>query len=298
MNPFASLKMKKIFKFKGETNILNTRESNTVEFKKSFNWGSKSKYAKTMCAYANREGGYIIFGIKDRPHELIGLNSDKFETIDEEKITSFLNEIFEPEINWIKEVVDVKGKKVGVLYVYESKRKPVISKKNSDKEIKEAEIYYRYRGRSEKIKYPELRALIEVEKDKEKKLWLSHLERISKAGASNISLLDTSKGTIEGEGGTIFIDKGTLKDLEFIKEGEFNEKKGAKTLKLIGEVKEVFGTSVLPIRYKTMAKGINTYEIFEAVLKGKLHEGTEARVYLERLPHGHQCLCPFTYLRN
>ena len=295
-HPFSPKMLENIFKRKNsQSNILRTRESNTVEFKENFNWGSKSKYAKTMAAYANREGGYIVFGIKDLPHEIVGLANERFEVLDEEKITLYLNEALSPEINWEKIMIDVDGKKIGLLYTYESKGKPVICTKNDD-ELKEAEIYYRYRARSEKIKFPELRKLIDSEIDKEKLLWMRYMERISKTGIDNIALLDTTNGKLEGKSGTIFIDEQLLKSIEFIKEGEFNEKTGAKTLKLIGEVKEISGSTVLPSR--TRMKGIHTREIYEALLKGKLHENTSAREYLEHLPHEPSKILPFYFFKQ
>lgn len=41
--------------------IIKSRESNTVEFKESYNKGSTVKYAKTMAAYANNRGGVYNF---------------------------------------------------------------------------------------------------------------------------------------------------------------------------------------------------------------------------------------------
>ena len=53
--------------------FLKSRESNTVEFKQSFNSGNSATYAKTMAAFANNRGGYIIFGVKDKPREIISV---------------------------------------------------------------------------------------------------------------------------------------------------------------------------------------------------------------------------------
>ena len=46
------------------------------EFKISFNWNSRDKYAKSMVAFANNKGGYIVFGVKDKPRDLVRLQSN------------------------------------------------------------------------------------------------------------------------------------------------------------------------------------------------------------------------------
>ena len=70
---------KKIFSFHATIrDRVMARESGWLEFKESFNWLSKDKYAKSMAAFANNKGGYIVFGIKDQPRELTGLQSKNF----------------------------------------------------------------------------------------------------------------------------------------------------------------------------------------------------------------------------
>jgi len=70
---------KKIFTFHASlSNRIIARESGWLEFKESFNWMSKDKYAKSMAAFANHKGGYIIFGVKNQPRELVGLQSNNY----------------------------------------------------------------------------------------------------------------------------------------------------------------------------------------------------------------------------
>ena len=70
---------------------LRSRESNTVEFKKSFNMGSAAAYVKTMAAFANNTGGYIIFGIEDSPRSILGLKNNNLENLKQEKLTETIN---------------------------------------------------------------------------------------------------------------------------------------------------------------------------------------------------------------
>lgn len=180
--------LKEIFKSHSKVpDRLITRESNWLEFKKSFNWNSKSAYAKTMAAFANNRGGYLIFGVDSSPKTLIGLSSNNFENLDEATISGYLNSIFSPEIIFKKTVYEIHNKKVGVIYIDESKNKPVIAIK-TDNEVKEAEIYYRYNARSEKIKYAELKILIDKIKEQVNKDWKELFKRISKVDSSTLIL--------------------------------------------------------------------------------------------------------------
>jgi len=65
MDLINSQDYKKIFIFHSSiANRIISRESSQLEFKESFNWLSKDKYAKSMAAFANNRGGFIIFGSK------------------------------------------------------------------------------------------------------------------------------------------------------------------------------------------------------------------------------------------
>ena len=221
-----------------------SRENSKLEFKESFNWGSKDKYAKAIVAFANNIGGSLVFGVKNSPRDVLGLQSTSFQEMDEAKITEYLNGSFSPEIDFRKFTVQVQGKTLGFLQVYPCKNKPVICIRN-DGEVKEGEIYYRYNARSEKIKFPELRGILEEIKEKERSTWMGLFEKIAKVGPANAAVLDLINGEIEGRGGSLLIDRKLIPKLKFIKEGKFQEK-GAPTLKLIGDV--------MPITVEPMTK--------------------------------------------
>jgi len=233
-----SPEFKKIFSFHNSIpNRIIARESGWLEFKESFNWLSKDKYAKSIAAFANNKGGYLVFGVKNLPRELVGLQSNNFEETDEAKITGYLNSILSPEIEYEKFVVSIKNKSVGILSISQARVKPVICIKN-DGELRESDIYYRYNAKSERMKYPELKGLLDRVKEDERKSWMEHLEKISKVGSVNTAILNMINGEISGQGGTLVIDKKLISKLKFIKEGDF-QKKGRPVLKLIGDVKPV-----------------------------------------------------------
>ena len=269
--PFSQEDLNEIFKISlVYPERVISRESSSLEFKESFGWASLPKYMKTSAAYANAKGGYIVFGIANKPHRLCGLsgaNLKLFEDIDPEKMSRNFNDHFAPEVEWSIQEYELQGKVFGLLYIHEAKDKPVVCTKDAGKELKESDIYYRYRGRSERIKYPELRAILEAKRETEQRLWMQHLENIARIGVREAGIFDLHTGTVTGSGGSFLIDESLLSQLSFIKEGEFSEVKGKPALKLIGHVEPLAGSLIGSAKKQIVkTKGIRTADIVLSAL--------------------------------
>jgi hypothetical protein len=247
-SPFEPDILADIFKFDLEhADRLASRESGKLDFKESFNLGSADEYARTMAAFANTAGGYLVFGVKDKPRTLIGLKNDNFDSVDPAKVTQALNERFAPEINWEPLTHPVKEKKVGIIYVHEASRKPVVCLR-AGKELQEGAIYYRYRGRTEKVRYSELRELLDGELRRERELWMKHVQKMAKLGIENVGVLSTVTGEVTGSHGSFLIPEDLLAQIKFINSGTFVESGGAPTLKVIGEVEAIPSKFVQPTK--------------------------------------------------
>lgn len=264
--PFSQAKLNEIFKVSSnQVDRVISRECSWLEFKKSFGWASIPEYLRSCAAFANTKGGYIVFGIDNRPHILRGLkgkNLEAFNCLDPEVMTNNFNDHFAPEIEWGIHQYELHGNIYGLLYVHESKNKPVVCCKNAGKELKEGDIYYRYRGRTQRIKYPELRAILDAQRKQEQRLWMRHLANIARIGVREAGIFDLYTGKVTGSGGSFLIDESLLSQLSFIKEGEFSEVKGKPTLKLIGNVEPIGSTPYFGGRKQIVkTKGIRTGDI-------------------------------------
>ena len=226
---------------------LKRRESFDLEFKANFHLGNQLlEYCRTLVGMANNKGGQIVFGIQDKPRVPVGMTNEKFTTCDPVKISQTLMEYFSHEIEWDMDTFEYESKVFGLLRVKEGIRKPIICKKNGDKVLKEAAIYYRYRGETKEINFAELFDILQNERDKEKLLWMKHIEKIGTVGPQNIHLVDTYKGELHTDKGKILLDKDLLEKIKFIKEGQFVEKGGAPTLRIVGEISGVVDTEAFP----------------------------------------------------
>jgi hypothetical protein len=75
---------------------------------------------------------------------------------------------------------------------------------------------------------------------------MKHIEKIGTVGPQNIHLVDTYKGELHTDKGKILLDKELLDKIKFIKEGQFVEKGGAPTLRIVGEISGVVDTEAFP----------------------------------------------------
>jgi hypothetical protein len=187
---------------------------------------------------ANNRGGKIMFGIKDSPRTPIGLANEKFQNCDPNKFNQVIHEFYSHEFDWELSSLEFNGLEFGVIEIKESRNKPILCKKSKQK-LREGAIYYRYRGETKEIAFPELSNILIKEKEKERMLWMSHIEKISDIGPQNIHFMDTYKGEIHIGNEKVLIDEKLLEKIKFIKEGEFVEKEGAPALTIAGEISGV-----------------------------------------------------------
>lgn len=215
---------------------VKSRESTKLDFKESFNWQNNAEYIRTMAAFANNQGGFLVFGIKDSPREVIGLQGQAFENLTSEKISEFVKSTLSHSLSYEFETLELDNKKIGWIYTRQSQIKPVICTKTIGNDLKDGVIYFRNGARSEPIRSTELQKIIDDQRDAEAKRWMNLVKQAGTVGIDNAAILSLTDGIVSAPGGRVIIDESIMKDLRYIKEGEFNEKVGAPTLKIIGEV--------------------------------------------------------------
>jgi hypothetical protein len=228
--------------------FLINRESCDLEYKEKFHYGdSLLEYLRSMAGMANNRGGKIIFGVKNSPRLPVGLDNPKFQELDSNKINQLILEYYSHDFDWDVKTIEFNNLEFGQFNIFVNDYKPIICRKSFKNILREGAIYYRYRGETREIKYTELARILDDEREKERKLWLSHVEKISQVGPKNIHLMDTYNGEITYGRERILIDSELLKRIKFIKEGTFAETGGEPTLTLAGKITGILDTSgVIP----------------------------------------------------
>jgi hypothetical protein len=214
---------------------LASGEHESSECKRDYDPKKMTAIVKAIAALANNKGGYIFFGVSNEGFKVEGMGNE-FSKTDivqiVEKVKAHLSPT--PSIE-AKEIIDFDGMLVGLLYIAKYPNPPVIVYRDGDG-LNEGEILFRYPGQSARIKFGDLRAMLD-ERDRLAQAALAQAAgRIADIGTRNAMIVDTNRNVLEDGRRSILIDQKLAENLKFIKEGEFDEKIGAPTLKLVGEV--------------------------------------------------------------
>ncbi len=243
-NPFSDSQLELIFEENARLpGISKRRESTWLEFKTNFQNQLVPEYAKTLAAFANNEGGYIVFGVESRPHRLTGMTNDKFSDYDPANMSAFLNDHFSPALDWEHYAHTTIDRSFGLLYAREARRKPIMCTKNNSV-LRSGDVYYRYHGQSKSILAQDMHGLIEERVESERRAWFQLLKRISRADPSATYMLDINEGRAEGASRSFIISPELLEKVKFIHEGRFDDA-GEPTLSVVGSV-EVGRIETLP----------------------------------------------------
>ncbi|WP_082914957.1 AlbA family DNA-binding domain-containing protein [Paramagnetospirillum marisnigri] len=214
-----------------DTLRVTNRESEHREFKLSFDMDKIWKYAQTIAAFANRDGGVIFFGIKNSPKELVGVSGAEPEDL---VVANFLKEYFEPEIQFIIGSKVLHDRKVLYILVSPSGDKPVICKKKkvqqfrekgkADQELlREGAVYYRYSSSNGEIKHPELRKILDERVQRVFHSLVDNITLINKVGHDRVAIVDAAGLSGDDKTATVYITTETAKNMNWIRKGRFSE---------------------------------------------------------------------------
>lgn len=237
-SPFSTESLADIFQVSPDRpDVIKRRESTTLEIKENFQPRNFPAYGRTLAAFTNRSGGYLLFGVKNKPHLLIGMTNNRFREMDPNALTQFLNNYFAPSIHWDLYLHNLQGRDFGLIYAYSASVKPVICSRTVNP-LREGDIYYRYQAETRLITSADLHTLIEERVNSERKSWQSLMQRAARVSPTATYLLDVNQGKARGEQRTFVIDQNLLDKVNFIHEGNFDEA-GEPTLRVLGNVEVV-----------------------------------------------------------
>ncbi|MFQ6549889.1 ATP-binding protein [Aestuariibius sp. 2305UL40-4] len=230
-------------------------ESETHECKQDFGFKHTGKWLRAVAALANNSGGYIVFGVKDKKvtggkvdpesYKVTGLKGADFVNADPADFTKRIKSTFDPTPEVETGVLEIDGLKVGIMFVHQHGSRPVIAQKGDGDQVKEGDIFFRYPGQSARIKYSDLRSILDERDRQSREQILPMVEKLLQLGPRDAMVADLADGILSDENRSIVIGEDLLDKIKFIREGEFDEKKGESTLKLVGEVQAVDGAGAV-----------------------------------------------------
>lgn len=108
--------------------IRQERESQQLDYKREFHKDGK-EFAKDTTAFANTEGGYIIYGIDEKQNNIIGISDNVGNGKIEDWITNVLNTNTDNSIDYEIKFINIDEENepqfIVVLYIKESIKKPI-----------------------------------------------------------------------------------------------------------------------------------------------------------------------------
>ena len=236
------------------TKKVSNRESEHREFKLKFENNNLPKFAKTMAAFANRDGGVLFFGVKDKPRELVGII--EAEAPDDVVITNFLKEYFQPEILFESHIIEKHGLKIHALLVKPANRKPIICKKSKairteqgkpEKEIlREGAIYYRYSASTDEIKYADLIFMLDSEREAYFRSMIDNITLLNKVGIDKAAVVDAHELSGNDQAASVYLTNDTAQNLNWIDSGKFveDENEGGKAYYVVRKVEIKHGVEI------------------------------------------------------
>lgn len=224
-------------------------ETDEHECKEGFNLRSFGRHLKTIAGFANNRGGYLFFGVKDKPDgfAVCGLKDERFTETDQNKFSQTIRSALEPTPRFRVASLIFDSMAVGVIHVEPHTSKPVIAGK-TDNELIEGFIYYRYPGETRPISYSDLRSILDERDKQSRESIMPMVQRLLELGPNDAMVANLADGQLEGGRRSILIDPQSLAQIKFIREGEFDEVTGAATLRVVGEAHTVPAEILSPVR--------------------------------------------------
>jgi hypothetical protein len=229
-----------VIQFDPQNFVITSREGKHREFKQAFVQSDFADYTKTLAAFSNADGGCILFGISDKPRQIVGTGL----VVDEAQLADRLREEFDPEIFITTRVYAVGTRNVFAIGVAKAERRPIVCKRNRTKRVadrqgvlkdievlREGSIYYRYAAQTRVIGYAELMRILDEREEQRMKAFMDTLNVISKVGIDNTGILKMSE-----ERSHIFMTPETAKGLNLIEKGRLVEERGAPAYVVMGNV--------------------------------------------------------------
>jgi hypothetical protein len=267
-------------------------ESDEFECKEGFSLHNFSKPLRTIAGFANNRGGYLFFGVKDKPlgFAVCGLADDRFTDTDQNKFSQTIRSVLEPTPRFRVACLKLDTLTVGVIHVEPHSAKPVIASK-TEGDVAEGAIYFRYPGETKAICYADLRAILDERDQRSREAILPMVQRLLELGPRDAMVANLADGQLEGGQRPIIIDQQLVERIKFIRDGQFDEVDGAETLRLVGNVSAVDLSSVTTI--KTVRTEVTEESIVRNFVGRVVVE--EPLAYVRQASHEQTFLLPIFY---
>jgi len=160
-------------------------EDKFLEYKSQLDNGEKDKILKTICGFANADGGLFIYGLEEKngePQEITGVSLNGKSWDDKKlQIQDWIDRGIEPRLNVEMNMLDLDDDKIVILIKVPKSWNPPHCVKNRKNRI----FFVRRDGNTNSMDYEELRRIFDLNNSLIKKVNDFRDERIGKFSSTN-----------------------------------------------------------------------------------------------------------------
>lgn len=219
---------------------VGSRERRNLEFKETAEINSIRKSVKTIAAFANHNGGSVVFGVADRPRRIVGVDCFMDEAKIQDMLTKHLYpvpmiEIFEHRISG-RLVVQVKVMPCAKAPVIAIKDLQTCEERNSNV-LSQGTMYFRRAGQTKPISGEECASILERRDEAVRQTILGLLSQAGKIGFESAAIADFRQYGNRDENVTLYVPHSTASQLNIIDRAKLVESGGAPAYQIRGAVR-------------------------------------------------------------
>ncbi|MDJ1008807.1 MAG: ATP-binding protein [Paracoccaceae bacterium] len=218
---------------------VRARERRNLEFKVDMDANCVAKSLKTIAAFSSSGGGSIVFGVRDRPRELVGVNNQMDEADVQNQLFAHLYPVPDIELHQF----DVGGRAIICLIVFPVIRKPVIAIKDKQTAAQQNQtvlragtVYFRRAGQTKPITGEEFASILEKRDERVRSDILNFIMRGKDIGFERAVVADFRRAGPEDNRPTLYVPENEAHRLNIVDRAKLIESEGAPAYQISGTV--------------------------------------------------------------
>lgn len=222
----------------GDVQRVTARETFDLEFKREMTLPVFKKSLKTIAAFANRKGGIIVFGVQDRPKNVVGCVDFLDDGVQSEQISQYLSP--QPTTKFFE--LPIGDQIVGVLCVEALIKQPCIAVKDlagaeGKHLLNQGQIYVRRRGQTAPITGVEFNQIMNLRDESIRKEIFNFLSLGRSIGFEN-AVVGRPGATVGDEPNmTLYLPAEAASTLNVLDRAKTVESEGAPAYEIQGSIR-------------------------------------------------------------
>ena len=240
---------------------VTAREAADLEFKRDLSLATFRKSLKTVAAFSNCKGGWVVFGVANNPRDLVGIGNAE---IDDGQLSEQLIQSICPVPAWEMQYFEAHGRRFAVFEVHASERPPAVAIRDvsavqgEDPSLRQGVIYTRRRGQTSPITGAEFTQILRIRDDVIEKRVFQFLSKGREIGFEKAIVAGKQgDGQADAQGMTFYVPASAAREMRIIDRARLVDEMGAPAYELVGNVQLVAPGDVDPRNPMRSTESVN-----------------------------------------